>query len=260
MNFFFFCAALFWAVQALAAPGLPMTTSPLSSGADLASRIEFGNGLAKGADYVSAFMQVRPEFAVQTPAEAVEVARELHDCSPTPGKYIVSRVKDGKTSTRVRHVSASESALCDDSRNVVILKKCGNVVRPMEEERVAVTPTPPVQICSWCKVAEQRASYGRDYSPAEFTEQVKVCEHGTECGAVVEVTKALIYGAAGVAGASLLPGTRIKTLVQNAVGGSGGGVSPPPGISPPGGGPVNPPEFPPVDANGNPLNPNEYWQ
>lgn len=238
------CAVILAGV-ATAAPGKPMTVSPLSSGNDLATRIETGNGLEVGADFVSAFQQVRPELGVSDRASAAAVARDLHPCQPAAGRYIVSRVKNGATGTRERHVSSSEAALCDDSRNVVVLQRCGNVARPVE--RLASPPAPfavPVAAaCSWCGLANQSLQYAPPLNPATFTEQVKICENGTPCGAAVEVGKALIYGAAGVGAAALLPGTRVTTTVRNTVGGTLGAVSPP---LPPsgGGGPVNPPEYP----------------
>jgi hypothetical protein len=245
MRIFIFVLAAFLAAspEAIAAPGMPMVKSPLASGEDLATRIETGNGLEAGADFISAFQQVRPELGVSDRASAAAVARDLHLCQPSAGKYIVSRVKNGGTSTRERHVSSSEAALCDDSRNVVVLQKCGNVARPVE--RLAPPPTPiavPVA-CSWCGLANQPLQYAPPLNPATFTEQVKICENGTPCGAAVEVGKALIYGAAGVGAAALLPGTRVTTTVRNTVGGTLGAVSPP---LPPsgGGGPVNPPEYP----------------
>lgn len=190
-NLFFFlmmlCVVSFSGV-ATAAPGLPMVTSPLSNGEDLAVRIETGNGLAPGADYVSAFQQIRPELGISNPAAAAEEARGLHPCSPPAGKYLVSRVKDGKTSTRVRSVSSQEQALCDENGNVIALSKCGNISKPVEHH--AAPPAPqalpvPVAVagCSWCALANQPLQFAPALNPALFTEQVKVCEKGTECDA-----------------------------------------------------------------------------
>lgn len=269
MNFFLFVVAfsVMFSGAASAAPGKPMTTSSLSSGDDLATRIETGNGLETGADYVSAFGQVRPEFGVTDKVTAAALARDLHPCQPPAGRYLVSRVKNGATGTRERHVSSSEAALCDDSRNVVVLLKCGNVTRPVEQSApppVAVVPTapsPPVVACSWCGLANKPLQFAPPINPAAFTEQVKVCEDGTPCGAVVEVTKALIYGGAAVGAASLLPGTRITSTVRNTVNGVSGAVPGGP-VGPIGGGPVNPPEYPPAGfgGGGNPQNPAPYWE
>lgn len=260
------CALIFSGV-ALATPGMPMVKSPLASGDDLATRIETGSGLEVGADFVSAFQQVRPELGVSDRASAAAVARDLHPCQPSAGRYIVSRVKNGATGTRERHVSSSEAALCDDSRNVVVLQKCGNVARPAERLLSPPAPipvSPPVAVCSWCGLANQPLQYAPPLNPAAFTEQVKVCENGTPCGAAVEVGKALIYGAAAVGAASLLPGTRITNTVRNTVNGVSGAVGGPvnPPEFPPGGGPVNPPEYPPANfgGGGGPQNPAPYWE
>lgn len=258
--------ANFSGVAAIASPGLPMVSSPLASGDDLAIRIETGNGLTSGADYVSAFSQVRPELGISTPAGAAEEARGLHSCSPTAGKYTVSCVKDGKTSKRVRPVSSQESALCDENGNVIALMKCGNIAAWLVEH-LAPPPTPVVMMAPPVPVAYQPkfVSWGRGHrmSPDEISRAFDDCPGG-HCarGQILGFAGDLAKGAgAAAAGWGIgwgIRGAKAATNTMNQTfNGAHAGSGPPSG-----GGPVNPPEYPPSNADGSPVNPSgyDYWQ
>jgi hypothetical protein len=259
---------LLFSGEALASPGMPMVKGSLANGDDLAVRIQTGNGLEVGADYVSAFQAVRPEMGVRDKAAAIAVAKDLHPCNPPAGRYLVSRVKNGTTSTRERHVSSQEPAFCDDSNNVVVLAKCGNVARPVASPpRVAELPQPVMVVEA--PPPDYRPNFvgwnrGYRMSPAEISRAFEDCPDGSSCGQWHQTGRTL--GAAAIIGGSMvgtgavLPAAR--TTVNTTVNGVRAFARRPhsvPVISPPsGGGPVNPPEYPPSNADGSPINPGEY--
>ena len=103
-----------------------------------------------------------------------------------------------------------------------------------------VVEQPPVYE-GWRQLGEARPSFafmpGVDYSKAYAD-----CHAGTTCGQLWATGRALIYGAAIVGGAALLPGAGAARATATAVSGaSAGPVNPAPSPPPPRlGGPVNP--------------------
>jgi hypothetical protein len=252
--FLILVALLFGSAAEAAGRGKPLVSTPLRDGADLAQRIRTDPHIF--AVYGDAFRQLRPDLSFSGREDMAQYVETLAPCH-AQGTYTVTRLLGGAVSTRVR--AASEAALCDPSGDglPVLFLHCGNVVRKNAP----------------AAVREQRIAQGGliEYRPlqsdVDWGSAFRDCPDESTCGQWHRTGRAVIYGAAGVGAAALLPGTRIKQAFSssstnsvnnaNSMPDQGGPVNP--GPDPPsGGGPANPAPDPLGGNGGGPVNPNSW--